>query len=431
MVTRRRLIVAAASAPVVLAGCKVRTINYFPPTPADVRFVNLTVDSPGIDVRVGGSTLWSGVAFEQVTPYAGLDNEQTTFQLFATVLGQEVANVTISLAGEQAYTLLSYGTVALTFALVAPDTSSNAGDGNFLFRVINVAASLPAFDIYIADPAIPVDDNLSPNFSNLQSGSSTIALRLSIGTYSVRLAVAGTKSVVYDSGPQVFGGNLSTDFVAYTLGTASLPQGMQLDVNEGGTQAVLPNRVASARIVNGAVQTGAIDVSIADTSVASALAYATSTTYEFITAGSSLVTAQATSTPGAAIATLQAEFGSARESTLVVLGLPGATRILAFLDDNRLPVAGAASVRFVNASSDTAAYDVFVGDTKLVSALVAGAASLYLPIVAGTNTVTFRDPGTGAVALTIADLAFGDGNVKSIFAVGTAGALASIVNSDR
>jgi len=431
MVTRRRLIVAAASAPVVLAGCKVRTINYFPPTPADVRFVNLTVDSPGIDVRVGGSTLWSGVVFEQVTPYAGLDNQQTTFQLFPTALGVEVANVTISLAGKQFYTLLSYGSPAFTFALVAPDTSSNAGDGNFLIRIINVAASLPAFDIYITDPAIPVDDNLSPNFSNLQSGSSTVAIRLSTGVYSVRMTIAATKSVVYDSGPQVFGGNLSTDFVAYTQGFASLPQGMQLDVNEGGKQAVLPNRVASARVVNGAVQTGAIDVSIAGISVASALAYATSTTYAFISAGSSLVSAQATSTPGATIATLQAEFATARESTLVVLGLPGATRILAFLDENRVPVSGASLVRFVNASSDTAAYDVFVGDTKLVTALAAGTAAPYLPIVAGTNTVTFRDPGTGAVALTITDQAFGSGTVKSIFAVGVTGALAPVVNNDR
>ncbi|HQU50198.1 MAG TPA: DUF4397 domain-containing protein, partial [Casimicrobiaceae bacterium] len=140
---------------------------------------------------------------------------------------------------------------------------------------------------------------------------------------------------------------------------------------------------------------------------------------------------QATSTPGAVIATLQAEFASARESPLVVLGLPGAVRIVALADDNRLPVSGAARVRFVNGSSDTAAYDVYVGDTKLVSALAAGTAAPYLPIVAGTNTVTFRDPGTGAVALTIADQSFNDGAVLSIFAVGIAGALASVVDNDR
>lgn len=431
MVTRRRLLAAAASTPIVLAGCKVRTINYFPSTPADVRFVNLTTYSPGIDVRVGDTTLWSGVVFEQDTAFVELDNEQTTFQLFTTALGEEVANVTLSLAGEQSYTLLSYGTVEFTVALVAPDTSSNPGDGNFLIRVVNVAAGLAPFDIYIADPTVAVDDNLSPNFYNLQSGSSTVAIRLATGTYSVRMTVASTKSVVYDSGPLAFGGGLSTDFVAYAPGSASLPQGMQLDVSGGDTQAILPNRVASARVVNGAVQTGAIDVSIAGESVASALAYATSSTYEFITAGSSLVSVQATSTPGAVIATLQAEFASARESTLVVLGLPGAVRIVALADDNRLPVSGAARVRFVNGSSDTAAYDVYVGDTKLVSALAAGTAAPYLPIVAGTNTVTFRDPGTGAVALTIADQSFSDGAVLSIFAVGIAGALASVVDNDR
>ncbi len=43
MITRRRLLVSAAAAPLVLAGCKVRTINYFPVNPATVRFVSASV----------------------------------------------------------------------------------------------------------------------------------------------------------------------------------------------------------------------------------------------------------------------------------------------------------------------------------------------------------------------------------------------------
>lgn len=431
MITRRRLLAAAASTPIVLAGCKVRTINYFPPSTAHVRFANLTLGSAGLDVKEGDTTIWSAVAFQQSTDYVDFNNEQKTFALFVTGQTTQIASATVALAGEQSYSLLSYGTTDVTNALLAPDASPNAGNDNFLIRIIDVAAGLPAFDAYFTDPTIPVDDNLSPNFVNLQSGSSTVALRFPVGVYSLRMTIASSKSVVYDSGPRTFPGNASTDFVLYTLGTASLPQVMQLDVQDGGVRAVLPSTIATARVVNGAVQAGGINVKVAGTTVAAGLAYGASSLYTFVTAGSNLISVEAASTPGAPIATLQADFGSARELSLVVLGLAGAVRIIALTDDNQVPISGSCRTRFVNASSDTAAYDVYVGDTKAFAALPAGTASTYAIVNAGTATVTFRDPGTGAIALTITDVSFGDSRVLSIYAVGTAGALGSIVNTDR
>lgn len=431
MITRRRLLAAAASTPIVLAGCKIRTINYFPPSTAHVRFANLTLDSTGMDVKEGDTTIWTGVAFQQSTSYVDFNNEQKTFALFVTGQTTEIANATVALAGEQSYTLLSYGSTDVTNALFAPDASPNAGSDNFLIRIIDVAAGLPAFDAYFTDPTIPVDGNLSPNFVGLQSGSSTVALRFGIGTYSLRLTISGSQSIVYDSGPRTFPGNASTDFILYTLGSASLPQVMQLDVQDGGVEAVLPSTVATARVVNAAVQTGSINVAVAGNSIAAGLAYGTSSLYTFVTAGSNLISVEATSTPGAPIATLQADFASARDLSLVVLGLAGAVRVLALTDDNRVPQSGSARARFVNASSDTAAYDVYVGDTRAFAAVPAGTATTYAVANAGTATVTFRDPGTGAVALTIPDVSFDDGRVLSIYAVGTASALGSIVNVDR
>lgn len=431
MISRSRLLTAAASVPVVLAGCRVRTINYFPPSTANVRFANVTLGSAGMDVQEGDTTVWSAIPFQQSTEFAGFENQQKTFSLYATGSPDLIASTTIVLAGEQSYTLLSYGSTEATYALLAPDASPNAGNNNFLIRIIHAAAGLPGFDVYFADPSIPVDSNLGANFANLQSGSSTVAISFGVGTYSLRITIASTKSVVYDSGPIDFGGNLSIDFVLYTLGSAVLPQTVRLDVNEGGTRAVVPNLISTARIVNGAPDAGTIDVTIAGTSVASALAYATSSFYNYTSAGTSAVSAQATAAPGTPIATLEANFGSATDSTIMALGLPGAVRMVALTDDNRAPLSGQTRVRFVNGSSDTAAYDVYFGEGKVVTALAAGTAAAYVAVPASIATVTFRDPGTGAIALTVADFAFVDGRVVSIFAIGTAGALVSVANTDR
>ena len=52
MVNRRRFIAAAAVLP--LSACKIKTINYFPTTPATVRYVNLMPAAGAFDIYNGG-----------------------------------------------------------------------------------------------------------------------------------------------------------------------------------------------------------------------------------------------------------------------------------------------------------------------------------------------------------------------------------------
>lgn len=431
MISRRRLLAAALSSPVVLAGCKVRTINYFPSSKAYVRYANFTLDSTGMDVREGDATIWSGVAFEGSTDAVEFTNEQKTFRLFATGGTDELANASAPLAGEQFYSLLSWGTMQGINAVLIPDASPSSNQENFLIRGIGVGVGLPGIDVYIADPAVPIDNQIGPNFFNIQPGTSTTSLRLPVGPYSLRMTLAGQKTLLYDSGPVSIAGGVSTDIMLYTLGSARLPQVMRLDVNTGGIRTILPSKIAAVRIVNGAAQGGAIDAKAGDTVLADDLAYAASSGYTTLPAGVSTVVVEAVSTPGATIATLEADFPSARENTVIVTGLPGAVKMVAFADDNRPPLAGQARVRFVNASSDTAAYDAYVGDDKAASAIAPGTASPYAGISAGTATLTFRDPATGAVVLTVPDVELDDGEVASIFVIGIAGALVSLVNTDR
>jgi hypothetical protein len=110
---------------------------------------------------------------------------------------------------------------------------------------------------------------------------------------------------------------------------------------------------------------------------------------------------------------------------------PDSGRCMIAADDNIVPLAGACRVRFVNASSDNAAYDVYVGDTKQVSALAARSASDYVTLVPATYTFTFRDPASGATVLTVADQQIGEGRVATFYVAGAVGRLSSIASTDR
>jgi hypothetical protein len=345
--------------------------------------------------------------------------------------GRDLANVKVTLAGEQPYTLFAYGTIEVPNALIVPDTTTNPGGGKFQVRLVDVASGLPNYDIYITAPDVAVDEQIGPNFANMSPGSASTSLRFDVGIWRIRAALAQSKVVVYDSGPIVFGEGANTDFVLYAVGAGTLPQGMRLDVNDGGTRAQQPSTIATLKFLNAAVGTGAINTFIDGTKAIEGLAYPGGSGYAQSTAGSHNVTIEAVITPGATIASLAVNLPSSRESTVLVYGLPGAVQAVLLTDDNRQPASGLLRVRFVNGVSDGKAYDVFVNDTKLVSALPAATASAYSNFSAGTYTVTWRDPATGAIAVTLADEAFGEGRVLSAVVAGTTGQLAAFVATDR
>jgi hypothetical protein len=112
---RRKLLVAF---PIVLllvvAGCKIKTINYFPPHPASVRVINLMPQAAGLDVQIGGQPAFSAIPFESLTAYQSYDNAATSF----------VVNVT------------GNTTNTLSFATTSPGSSRTAAD----LRLVNIGA---------------------------------------------------------------------------------------------------------------------------------------------------------------------------------------------------------------------------------------------------------------------------------------------------
>jgi hypothetical protein len=431
MNTRRRLIVAVLASPVALAGCKVRTINDFPVSKARVRFASLMLGATALDVREGDAVVWTAIPFEGVTDNVEFENKEKTFALALSGQPATIAEVKVTLAGEQPYTLFGFGSVDLPNALIVPDTTTNPGSGKFQVRIVDVAGGLPNFDIYITGPLVPVDDQIGPNFANMGPGSASTSLRFDAGIWRIRAALATSKSIVYDSGPIVFGEGANSDFVLYAIGAAALPQAMRLDVDDGGTRAPAPSTVATVKVLNAAIGTGAISVFIDGNKAVDTLPYPGVSGYALSSAGSRNITIEASSTPGATIASLAAALPSAREVTVLVYGLPGAVQAVLLVDDNREPPPGVARARFVNGVSDGKAYDIYVGETRVATALPAGTASEYATIAAGTYTVTWRDPATGAIAQTLADQSFSEGHVLAVVVAGTSGQLAAFVTTNR
>ena len=108
--------------------------------------------------------------------------------------------------------------------------------------------------------------------------------------------------------------------------------------------------------------------------------------------------------------------------TVVAVGQLAAIEPLVLVDNNSMPTAGKAHVRFVHASPDAPAVDIAVqGGPVLFSNVAFKGVGDYLPVDAGTYDLEVRLAGTDTVALSVPGVALADQTVYTIFAMGLAG----------
>jgi uncharacterized protein DUF4397 len=116
---------------------------------------------------------------------------------------------------------------------------------------------------------------------------------------------------------------------------------------------------------------------------------------------------------------LQAE----TDYTIVALNTLANIEPLVLVDNNSLPAAGKAHVRFIHASPDAPAVDIAVADggPVLFGNIPFKGVGDYLPVDAGTYDLEARLAGTDTVALSLPGIALQEGTVYTVYAVGFAG----------
>jgi hypothetical protein len=112
----------------------------------------------------------------------------------------------------------------------------------------------------------------------------------------------------------------------------------------------------------------------------------------------------------------------AKDYTVVAVGTLESIEPLVLVDNNAMPAAGKAHVRFVHASPDAPSVDIAVkGGPVLFSNVAFKEVGDYLPVDAGTYDLEVRLTGTDTVALDVPGLALQARTVYTVFAMGLAG----------
>jgi hypothetical protein len=422
--------------PLVLVGCKINSINYFPPKPAHLRVVNVLGTTTPITVAANGVNLWSGLNFEAMTGY--LDIENITTNITVSLVGSTTPLIqqTIYPTGDQSSTLVIYGSVVTPAIGIMVDVPQPPPSGKFSLNVFNAApvgnaTSVGTYpvDVYFTQPGQALD-GISATFTSIYYTNANVFGSFSAGQYQLRLTVAGTKTIIYDSGPLTFPEMTATDLIIYSRGSEFLANVLLNDSDGAGRQLVANSRLARLKAVNGAFQTGNVNLSLNGTSRVSDLVFGTASLYKVVESGPGTVIFEASSAPGATIATLANPFIAATDQSIFVTGFGGATSAVALNDNNLPPASNNAAVRFVNTSPDSAPLDVFGNDVLLAKAVGTNAASAYVQLASGTYTFVFKDSATGVTVLTLSNLTLNALQTYSTYALGQASAISGLITAD-
>jgi hypothetical protein len=424
----RRSFFVVCLAALAVAGCKVRTINYFPPHPAQVRVLNLLADSGGVDVQIDGATAFSNVAFQTATGYQTYENKTTQFAVTFSGTTTQIGSFSFALGGEQPYTLVVYGATTAPQMTMVAEVASAPVNGNVQLAVFNAAQNAPSVDIYVTAPGVDIA-TVDPNFFGVAYSGTSFNLAFPPGTYQIQITNNGTKNVIYDSGGTAYTPNVALSFIAYAVGSGALVNAAVLQSK--GPYTTLNTIFSRIKAVNGATGSGAVNQLQGNVPINPNVAYPAASTYTKTATGPTTVNFEATATPGATIASVQGTLAPANDYTTVVAGLPGAQQAFLLQDSNIVPPSGGDRVRFVNASVGSNPVNASINGTVLATGVAFGTASGYATTTPATVTVVFTDAATGAVVASQEGVVITANQTGSIYLIGPPGGQGVLVTQDN
>jgi hypothetical protein len=169
-----------------------------------VRVVHAVPDVPEVDVLLDGTEVAGGVSYLEATSYQDAPAGIRAIQIRAAGTSAALVSSDVPVADAADYTVIAGGLEASIEPIVLEDDNSLPAAGHAKLRTIHLGPSAPAVDLYFTTPGADLA-NETPLLANLGFGDSPQYRELTGDViFQVRATVAGSKTVVFDMGLNVF-----------------------------------------------------------------------------------------------------------------------------------------------------------------------------------------------------------------------------------
>jgi hypothetical protein len=202
-----------------------------PKTTANVRIVNASSSTTGLNAVSGSQSLSSGLNFQNTnaaTSCTSITSGTQTINFTSGSSSTNIGSVNYNFLPGQNYTVVYYGS---NNAIVYPETFTAPASGNNALRFINATGS--AGDIYLTTPTGTVSG--TPTVQNLAAGSVSglDATSAPGGTFVNTYPVANTRARLFNVGTKT--GTPRADFTIGTMGANRVGTVVLTPAPSGGT----------------------------------------------------------------------------------------------------------------------------------------------------------------------------------------------------
>jgi hypothetical protein len=401
-----------------------------------MRVINAFSQANAIDVSVNAKPVVGGLAFQSNSQYADVDSGSQMVIVSVTGASTSLVNTTYSLSSNTKLSYVIYGPQTAVGAVLLTDSFNDPGDGFFALRLVNAAPGPGPLDLYVTAPGADLSAT-APSIANIAYGSNSLFVPIAIGaSFEIRITPAGTKDVIYDGVPQTFAAHSGATIVAFGKGSGRLVNVVLLRHDDTGSGALVDSLLTQYKVVNASLVPSALNVLVDGTLQLSNIPYTGVSNYQRTSTGTHNFSFEATTTPGASLLTLVQTLTAATDTSIVLTGTAGALHPVVLHDNNLPPPVSTANVRFVNASADVPAFDVFINFSKQVSGLSTNSASGYINLSAAASTGTsyefdFNLAGTTTSLLKLTSVVLTAGHTYTVYLAGPSSSLRGIVSQDN
>ncbi len=427
MISIRSWLIAAASVS-VLAACGGDDDPAPPPAKSEARLrvVHASADAPKVDVYLAGAKALSGVAYKDATGFLTVDAGKP--EVIVTPEGAttpQVIKATLDLAANSYTTVVAVGSLAggTVEPLVISESATAPESGKFKLRAGHASPNVPAVDIYVTPPAADLA-SATPAVANAAYKAVSDALQVQAGDYRIRVTLAGTKTVAYDSGTVSLAAGMDLVALAVPDSTGNSPVSLLVLTRDSATPKLeLPDATAQLRVMHASPDAPAVDVLVNDAKTLSNVPFPADSGYLSLLAGNYNLKVNAANTTTTVI-NADATLTRGKSYSVFAVGLLAGIEPLV-LEDDRTTVADKARVRVIHASPDAPNVDVLANDAKVLSNVPFKTASAYLEVPAGNYVFKLNVAGTATTALTSPSIALEAGKVYTAIAIGSTASGAS------
>jgi hypothetical protein len=407
-----------------------------------IRVLNLMPDATSMQLQLDDDTpIVSGLPFEGIAEYQTVTDGVREFKVSVDNGASLLIDITGTLLLGVDYTYIVYGPVEAAHSTLVVDTTILTPDGGtFAMRVINLANTAAAVDIYLTNPGV----DLGATAAALRGATYTqVTAFLPVtnqANFEFRITPNNTKDVVFDALNVNFDDKSIVQMVVFATGSSQLVRAAILNIDglgmtTGGSGQVYDSLLAALKFINASSVPAPVNVFVDGVVLLANVPFAGVSNYQTILAGPHTVTVQSAATPGADLISIDTSLTPASDTSIVVSGPPGALQALV-MQDNNLPAAlGRARIRFVNSSPDLAAMDVYVSFVKQFTNVLSNSATAYIELAADATGMTsyefdFNVAGTTNRVLALPGVILTTGITYTVYVVGPAAALQGVVAAD-